>query len=229
MLGTDEIAERLAQVRGRMNAAARRAARDPATIRLVLASKTQPAPAIAAAYQAGARVFGENYVQEALDKQMAVGPRPGLSWHLIGHLQTNKARQAAAAFDLIESLDSIRLAQALAKAQPARRPRVLIEVNLGAEASKSGIAPTQLEPLIAAAREVVEIEGLMAIPPAGPDAEASRPYFAALRELRERLARSTGLELRELSMGMTEDFEIAIEEGATIVRVGRAVFGERLA
>ncbi|HLH75848.1 MAG TPA: YggS family pyridoxal phosphate-dependent enzyme [Candidatus Binataceae bacterium] len=229
MLTAEEIAERLAQVRERMDRAARRAARAPATVRLVLASKTQPAPAITAAYQAGARLFGENYVQEALDKQLAVGPLPGISWHLIGHLQTNKARAAAAAFDLIESLDSIRLAQALAKAQPARRPRVLIEVNLGAETSKTGIAPAQLEPLIAAAREVVDIAGLMAIPPAGPNPEASRPYFASLRELRERLVRTTGLGLSELSMGMTDDFEIAIEEGATIVRVGRAVFGERLA
>lgn len=227
MLTADEIGRRLAQVRDRIAAAARRAGRDPAAVRLVLASKTQPAPAIAAAYQAGARWFGENYVQEALDKQAAVGPLPGISWHLIGHLQTNKARQAVAAFDLIESLDSIRLARALAKAAPARRPRVLIEVNLAGEASKTGIAPAELEPLMAAARETVEIEGLMAIPPPGPDAEASRPHFARLRELRERLARATGLGLSELSMGMTEDFEVAIEEGATIVRVGRAVFGER--
>jgi hypothetical protein len=146
---------------------------------------------------------------------------------LIGHLQTNKARVAAAAFDTIESLDSMRLGEALARARPERPMPVLIEINLGAEASKTGIAPEDAEALIQAVRRKVEVLGLMAIPPPGPGARHSRAYFARMRDLRDRLAAATGLALSELSMGMTDDFEVAIEQGATIVRVGRAIFGER--
>jgi pyridoxal phosphate enzyme (YggS family) len=229
VLNASEIADRLGAVRDRIAAAARRAGRVPGGVRLVLASKTQPPAAVIAAYTAGGRDFGENYVQEALTKQAAVGARAGLRWHLIGHLQSNKAKAAAGAFDLIETLDSTHLAQALARAQAQPRVQVLIEVNLGAEASKSGVASARVEALIAAAREQVDILGLMAIPPAGKNPEDSRPYFARLRTLRDELARNTGLSLSELSMGMTEDFEVAVEEGATIVRVGRAIFGERMA
>lgn len=224
---TEEIAARLTAVRDRMARAARRVQRDPASVRLVLASKTQPPEAIRAAYAAGAREFGENYVQEAAAKQDALADLGDLRWHLIGHLQTNKARGAANRFALIHSLDSARLAAALSRARPAARAAVLIEVNLALEASKSGVAPAEVERLIEEARATVEILGLMTIPPPALDSERSRSHFAALRATRDRLAAATGLALSELSMGMTDDFEVAIEEGATIVRVGRAIFGER--
>ena len=233
MLSNDEIAARLAAVRERIARAANRARRDPAAVRLVLASKTQPSAAIRAAYAAGAREFGENYVQEAAAKQDALddlqgfkGPRD-LRWHLIGHLQTNKARDAADRFALIHSLDSARLGLALGRARPAPPVRVLIEVNAAGEASKSGVAAAEVERLIEETRASVEILGLMTIPPPASDPERSRSHFVALRAMRDRLAAATGLALSELSMGMTDDFEVAIEEGATIVRVGRAIFGER--
>jgi len=230
MLTHDEIAARLTAARERIARAARRAERNPAAVRLVLASKTQPPEAIRAAYAAGAREFGENYVQEAVAKQDALADLEDLEdvrWHLIGHLQTNKARDAVNRFALIHSLDSARLASALGRARPAPRVPVLIEVNAAGEASKSGVAPAEVERLIEAARATVEILGLMTIPPPATDPERSRSHFAALRAMRDRLAAATGLALSELSMGMTDDFEVAIEEGATIVRVGRAIFGER--
>jgi pyridoxal phosphate enzyme (YggS family) len=197
-------------------------------VRLVAASKMQLPGALRAAYDAGARNFGENYVQEALSKQDELADLSGITWHLIGHLQTNKAKVAAGAFGLIQTLDSVRLAGALAKVRHDQPMPVLIEVNLGAEATKTGVAPKAVEALIESVRDKVDLRGLMAIPPPGSASEDSRPYFAALRRLRERLAAATGLALSELSMGMTDDFEIAIEEGATIVRVGRAIFGERM-
>jgi pyridoxal phosphate enzyme (YggS family) len=227
MLAQGEIAARLAELRDRVALAARRAGRDAAAVTVVLASKTQPPEAIRAAYAAGAREFGENYVQEAAAKQDVLGDLGGLRWHLIGHLQTNKARDAANRFALIQSLDSARLAAALGRARPAPRMPVLIEVNAAGEASKSGAVAAEVERLIEAARAAVDILGLMTIPPAVADPERARRYFAALREMRDRLAATTGLALSELSMGMTGDFEVAIEEGATIVRVGRAIFGER--
>jgi PLP dependent protein len=230
MLTREEIAMRLAAVRERMARAARRADRDPAAVRLLLASKTQPPEAIRAAYAAGAREFGENYVQEAATKQKALADLQGVEdirWHLIGHLQTNKARDAANRFALIHSLDSARLAQALARARSAPPVAVLIEVNAAGETSKTGVAAGEVERLIDETRGLVEILGLMTIPPPAPDPQASRGHFAALRAMRDRLAATTGLALSELSMGMTDDFEVAIEEGATIVRVGRAIFGER--
>ncbi len=227
MLTDREIAERLDAVRGRITAAAQHAGRDPASVRVVLASKTQPPEAIRAAYLAGARDFGENYVQEAATKRAALSGLRDLRWHLIGHLQTNKARTAVALFDLIHSLDSARLADALVRFRLSPPARTLVEVNLGGEASKSGIAPAEAGRLLDAARSKVEIAGLMTIPPPVQSAEQARPYFVRLRELRDGLAASTGLALSELSMGMTDDFETAIEEGATIVRIGRAVFGER--
>ncbi|HZO83314.1 MAG TPA: YggS family pyridoxal phosphate-dependent enzyme [Candidatus Binataceae bacterium] len=227
MLSSHEIAARLAEVRDRASGAARRARRDPGAIRIVLASKAQPPEAIRAAYAAGAREVGENYVQEAAAKQDALADLPDLRWHLIGHLQTNKAREAARRFALIHSLDSARVAAALARARPERRVPVLIEVNAADEATKRGVAADAVEPLLLAVRESVEVVGLMTIPPPAPAAEGARRYFAALRATRDRLAARTGLALSELSMGMTDDFEVAIEEGATIVRIGRAVFGER--
>jgi pyridoxal phosphate enzyme (YggS family) len=227
MIDDDEIASRLEHVRSRIEAAARRARRDAASIRLVLASKTQSSEAIRAAWRAGARDFGENYVQEAIAKRAQLTDLSNIRWHLIGHLQTNKAKVAAASFAMIQSLDSMRLAEALARAQKDPPVRALIEVNLGGEASKSGVAPDDVEAMLDAARSKVEIDGLMTIPPPAATPELARPYFVRLRELRDVLAMRSGLTLRELSMGMTDDFEIAIEEGATIVRVGRAVFGER--
>jgi len=223
-----EIAERLEIVRARIGAAAYKAGRDASSIRLVLASKTQTAEAIRAAWDAGARDFGENYVQEAVAKRAELAGLADIRWHLIGHLQTNKAKLAAGAFALIHSIDSVRLVEALARAQLSPRVRTLVEVNLGAETSKSGVAPDGVAAILEAARDKIEIGGLMTIPPPAPSAEGARPYFARLRELRDRLAMQSGYALSELSMGMTDDFEVAIEEGATIVRIGRAVFGERV-
>ena len=228
MLTPAEIAAHLSEVRSRIVQAASRAHRPPDSVRLVLASKTQPSEALAAAYQAGAREFGENYVQEAAPKHAALAAMRDIRWHMIGHLQSNKARAALEIFHLIQTLDSPRLAAALHRIRPAPPMPVLIEVNLGGETSKSGVAPDGIEALIDAVRGKVEVTGLMTIPPPAANPEAARPYFARLRELRDRLAAACGLALSELSMGMTEDFEVAIEEGATIVRVGRAVFGARL-
>jgi PLP dependent protein len=222
-----EIAARLAEVRGRIANAASRARRSPDAVRLVLASKTQPSEALLAAYHAGAREFGENYVQEALPKHASLAAMRDIRWHMIGHLQTNKARAAIEIFDLIQTLDSPRLAAALYRLRASPPMPVLIEVNLGGETSKTGVAPSAVEALIDAVRGKVEVAGLMTIPPPAANLEAARPFFVRLRELRDRLAANCGLALSELSMGMTDDFEIAIEEGATIVRVGRAVFGER--
>lgn len=222
-----DIAARLGDVRARIARAASRAHRAEGSIRLVLASKTQPQEALAAAYDAGARDFGENYVQEAMSKRAALAAMHDIRWHLIGHLQTNKARSAIETFDLIQTLDSARLASALYRVRSTPLMPALIEVNLAGEASKSGVGPDRAEALIEAVRGKVEVRGLMTVPPAAADPEATRPYFARLRELRERLAAASGLALSELSMGMTNDYEVAIEEGATIVRVGRAVFGER--
>jgi pyridoxal phosphate enzyme (YggS family) len=227
MLSDNDIAKRLQTVRERIDAATLRSRRDASSIRLVLASKMQPASAIRAAWQAGARDFGENYVQEAVSKRAELHDLADIRWHLIGHLQSNKARLAASAFALIHSVDSARLVNALAQAQSSPRVRALIEVNVGAESSKSGVAPDEIAHLLDASRDKIEVAGLMTIPPPSARPELARPYFAALVEMRDRLAIETGITLSELSMGMSDDFEIAIEEGATIVRVGRAVFGER--
>jgi pyridoxal phosphate enzyme (YggS family) len=221
--------ERLTIVQARIGAAAYKVGRDSSSIRLVLASKMQSSEAIRAAYEAGARDFGENYVQEAIAKRAELADLTDIRWHLIGHLQTNKAKTAASAFALIHSVDSSRLAEALSRAQPSPLVHALIEVNLGGEASKTGVAPEEVAAILDAAHEKIEIDGLMTIPPPARSAEAARPYFARLREMRDRLATQSGYALSELSMGMTDDFEVAIEEGATLVRIGRAVFGERIA
>ena len=226
-LPMDEIAARLGAVRERIARACDRAHRATSSVCLVLASKTQPPAAVAAAYAAGARDFGENYVQEAIAKRAVLAHLREARWHLIGHLQSNKARVAAENFNLVHTLDSLRLANALARAHPAPPMPVLIEVRLGGEASKSGVDPDAVAALIESVRALVEVRGLMTIPPAAANPSAARPWFTQLRELRDRLAARCGLALSELSMGMSEDYEVAIEEGATIVRVGRAVFGER--
>jgi pyridoxal phosphate enzyme (YggS family) len=220
------IAARLADVRSRIGEAIHRAHREPDSLRLVLASKTQSADDIAAAYDAGVRDFGENYVQEAVAKHAALSARADIRWHLIGHLQTNKAQVALQTFCLIQTLDSARLASTLHRLHPASPFPVLVEVNVAGESSKSGVAPEKAEALIDSVRDQVEVTGLMTVPPIA-DSASARPYFARLRELRDRIAAASGLALHELSMGMTNDYEVAIEEGATIVRVGRAIFGER--
>ena len=195
----------------------------------MLASKTQPPEAIRAAYDAGARDFGENYVQEAATKLAAVGTLAGARWHLIGHLQTNKAKLAVSIFDLIQSVDSVRLVSGACEGSSgAAQCRALIEVNLGGEATKTGVAPDSVEAIVEAARDRVDIIGLMTVPPPGAEPATAREYFVQLRTMRDRLAAHSGLALSELSMGMTDDFEIAIEEGATMVRIGRAIFGERM-
>jgi PLP dependent protein len=227
MIEPEQIAQRLAEVRARIVDAVRRVHRGADSVGLVLASKTQPPEAVAAAYHAGARMFGENYVQEAVAKRAALKALTEIRWHLIGHLQRNKAAPAIATFALVQTLDRQPLAAAFFRLRTDPRVAVLVEVNLGGELSKTGVAPEHAEALIEAARDQVEIRGLMTIPPPSPNPEDARRYFARLRELRDQLATASGLALSELSMGMTNDFEVAIEEGATIVRVGRAVFGER--
>jgi pyridoxal phosphate enzyme (YggS family) len=223
------LAERVAAVREAIAAAARRAGRDPSTVRVVAVTKTFPPAVVTAALAAGLEDVGENYVQEARAKRRAVGPRG--TWHLIGGLQRNKVRAAVATFDWVHTVDSPALARALAAeaARAGRRLPVLFQVNVTGEPSRRGVQP---EALAALAREVLalpalRLEGLMAIPPPGLEAERRRLAFRSLRELRERTQDRLGVELPHLSMGMSDDFAIAIEEGATLVRLGRALFGPR--
>ncbi len=229
---SEEIRERLARVRERMARAAERAGRKPEEITLITVSKTFDAATVQQAVDAGARDLGENRVQEALDKVYKV-KADGLRWHLIGHLQSNKARAAVRAFDLIHSVDSAELALKLDRiaGEEGRRPSVLIQVNLAHEATKSG-ADEHLLPEIVEALDSVEhldFRGLMTLPPFFELPEQTRSYFRRLRELLEDLnsARPPARRLTELSMGMSHDFEVAIEEGATMVRVGTAIFGVR--
>lgn len=222
------IAERAAAVRERIARACARAGRDPASVRLIAVSKTFGPEAVAEALVAGIREFGENRVQEALAKIPAVAELaaqrglPAPTWHLVGHLQTNKARAAAGAFAILHGIDSTRLLQALDRAAAAST-RVLLEVNVAGEPTKFGFAPEDVAGAVALAQTLphIEVAGLMTVAPRAEDPEAVRPVFRGLAEL----ARQLGLP--ELSMGMTEDFEVAIEEGATMVRIGRAIFGER--
>ena len=216
----------------RIRAAAETCGRRAADIRLVAVSKTIPADRVAAAVGAGIGILGENYIQEARDKIEALAHLE-VAWHFIGHLQRNKAKYAVRLFDLIHSVDSIRLAREIDKqaAKLGRQQAILIQVNTGKEATKSGV---YAEDALALAREAarmehIEVQGLMTLPPYFNAPEKVRPYFRALRELRARIvdAAIPGLSMAELSMGMTGDFETAIEEGATMVRIGTAIFGER--
>lgn len=219
------------RVRDRVDAAAGRAGRPSESVTIVAVAKTQPAAAVAAVLDAGATDIGENYVQEAAAKIPFVGR--SARWHLIGHLQRNKSARAVELFDVIHTLDSVALGRTLAGLATARQRviRVLVEVNLGAEATKSGVTPEALPALLRAFATVpvLMIDGLMAIPPPQGSAAATRPFFRALRELRDRVAvdAAPNAPLRELSMGMSDDFEEAVAEGATMVRIGRAIFGER--
>ncbi len=229
------IASNLARVRERIARAAEVAGRDAASVRLMGVSKTMPAVAIRAAHAAGLRLFGENRVQEFEEKRQGLEGLEGAEFRLVGHLQSNKAQKAAALFDAVESLDSLALAAKLDAACGKARKRlpVLIEINIGNEESKSGLTEgsEELEALLTAAPRFshLELRGLMAVPPFPEKAEDSRPFFQRMRRLRDALAarRLPGVGMEELSMGMSSDFEIAIEEGSTCVRVGTAIFGAR--
>jgi len=222
------IKENLLRVRERIERAAQKAGRDPKEIKLVAVSKTVEVARIKEAVEAGVSILGENYVQEAQKKIEALGkPVP---WHFIGHLQSNKAKYAIRLFDVIHSIDSIPLAEELNRRaeQPDRVVKVMIEVNLSKEATKFG---TDEQRMLNLARRIqtfkhLSLEGLMTMPPYFDLPEMSRPYYVALRELKERMTKG-GIPMKELSMGMSNDFEIAIEEGATYIRVGTAIFGPR--
>ena len=225
------VAANLEEIRRRIEAAARRAGRDPASVTLVGVSKTMPPEPVREAIDAGLRDLGENRVQEAREKIPALPS--GLRWHLVGHLQANKANLAARLFQVIHSVDSADLLDRIdrAAAREGRPIDLLVQVDLAGEATKSGIPESELDGVLQAAggcRNAI-VKGLMILPPYDPDPEKSRGWFRRLREIRDRARpRHPGLRLDDLSMGMTEDFEVAIEEGATLVRVGRALFGERI-
>jgi pyridoxal phosphate enzyme (YggS family) len=226
------IPENIARVEERIADACRRSGRRREDVRLVAISKTHPPELIRAAFAAGLRDFGENRVQEAMSKRPALADL-GVTWHLVGHLQSNKARVARDIFHWVHSLDSLRLAQKLAQSAVPGNPRlpVLIEVNLGEESSKAGVRASEVAALAEqiAPSDTLELRGLMVIPPFFENPEDVRPYFRQLRALaRDIESRNlSNISMRELSMGMSHDFEVAIEEGATIVRVGTAIFGER--
>jgi len=226
---TSTVEAAYATVRGRIEEACRRAGRSSESVRLVAVSKTFPPATIRELLELGHGLFGENRVQEALPKMDLLGP--AVRWHLVGHLQTNKVRQIIGRFELIHSVDSEKLAREIqrrAEFAGTRQP-VLLQVNVAEEETKFGVIEEAVLPLVEsiARMEHVDLRGLMTIPPPVEDPEAARGWFADLRELRDRCAERSGLALSELSMGMTDDFEVAIEEGATLVRVGRAIFGER--
>ena len=227
-----EIAENLREVRGRIAAAAERADRDPSSVMLVAVTKTRTVDEIRAAVDAGARDLGENYVQELEEKAAALDD-PGVRWHAIGHLQTNKVRKIADFVALVHSVDSPRVGREIDRRAGAagREVPVLLQVNVSGEESKFGVEDDEAYAL---ARELVGLEnarlvGLMTMPPYCEDPEENRPHFIRLRELRDRLVERgiAGESMRELSMGMTCDYETAVEEGATYVRVGTAIFGAR--
>ena len=227
------IAENLAAVRERIDRAARHAGRRPDEIALMAVSKTQPPERIREAYSAGQRLFGENRVQEFAAKAEVLRDLPAAEWHMIGHLQTNKTATTAELFSAVDSVDSLKLAEKLNSAarQFGRKLDVLLEINVGGEEAKSGAAPDspEIEALLLAAPhlEALAFRGLRTVPPFTDDPQGARPYFRKLRELRDAIAvrKLPAIVMDELSMGMSHDFEIAIEEGSTCVRVGTAIFG----
>ena len=233
-LSEQELLERRERILVRIAEAAEKSGRRAKDVALLAVTKGHPAGLVVNAAKAGFTLFGENRVGEGVRKIEAVRPRfPGLVWRLIGPLQTNKAKPALQFFSAIESLDRERLAarlEGLLSAEGRRMP-VLLELNLGGEPTKTGIAPQKAEDLAraAVACDHLDVRGLMAVPPLQDDPELSRPYFRQLREIRDRLADRLGRPLPELSMGMSHDFEVAVEEGATEVRIGTALFGERAA
>jgi pyridoxal phosphate enzyme (YggS family) len=229
------ISANISSVQERITAAARRAGRNLDDVILMAVSKTQPPERIYEAYGAGLRTFGENRVQEFAGKAQALRDLNAAEWHMIGHLQTNKAAKTAELFRAVDSVDSVKLAEKLDAAARTlgRKLDVLIEINVGGEAAKTGLAsdsPALDELLIAAPRlEALVFRGLMTVPPFTRDPQGARPYFRKLRELRDRIAarKLPAVRMDQLSMGMSHDFEVAIEEGSTGVRVGTAIFGER--
>ena len=223
------IAGRLEGLQSRIAAACARAGRSADDVRLIAVSKTHPPAAVCEAARAGLLIFGENKVQEARAK---IPECPtNLTWHLIGHLQRNKAALAVELFDQIHSVDSLRLLETIDRVseEAGRTTKVLLEVNVSGEGTKFGLKPDEVAAVLEASRSLsrIEVRGLMTMPPFLEDLERVRPYFRRLRELRDRLEKETGAALPELSMGMSHDFEIAIEEGAHWIRVGTALFGER--
>lgn len=225
------IAGRLAGIRTRLVRAAERVGRDPGGVRLIAVSKTFGIDAVRAAIEAGQRDFGENKVQEGLEKAAQAGA--GICWHLVGHLQSNKARKAGAGFDVIHAIDGVDLLRRVDEAAAAagRAPRLLVQVDLAGEATKHGAPPEDLPAIFQAAADcrAARVTGLMLLPPFADNPEDVRPWFRRLREVRQRLL-DTGVppeQLAELSMGMSHDFDVAVEEGATMVRVGSAIFGAR--
>ncbi len=229
------ISQNIAVIRERIDAAARRVGRRPDEIALMAVTKTHPTELIREAHAAGLQLFGENRVQEFAGKAAALADLADASWHMIGHLQTNKAGKAAELFGAVDSVDSVKLAEKLDSAAGAvnKELAVLIEINVGGETAKSGVAadsPELDELLCAAARlENLVFRGLMTVPPFTDNADGARPFFRKLRELRNGIASRNlpRVAMDELSMGMSHDFEVAIEEGSTCVRVGTAIFGER--
>jgi pyridoxal phosphate enzyme (YggS family) len=231
------IAANVASIKERMAAAARRSGRGLSRIALMAVSKTQPPERIREAYDAGLRLFGENRVQEFAGKAVALADLHAAEWHMIGHLQTNKAARTAEFFRAVDSVDSLKLAEKLdaAARNLGKTLEVLVEINVGGEAAKSGAAPnspTLEELLLATPRlQALVFRGLMTVPPLTDDPEGARPYFRRLRKLRDTIAarKLPTVAMEQLSMGMSHDFEVAIEEGSTCVRVGTAIFGERKA
>jgi pyridoxal phosphate enzyme (YggS family) len=233
------LAQNVAEVQDRIAAAARQAGRDPGAITLVAVSKTHPPEVVAAAAEVGLRLFGENRLEEALPKMQALAGRPGLAWHMVGHIQSRKARDVAhAGFALVHSVDSRKLAQRLARAasEAGQRLEVLLECNVSGEPTKAGFSaadPARWPALLPELEQIaglagLRVRGLMTMAPIVDQPQAARPYFARLRGLRDFAAQHVpGAEWATLSMGMTDDFEAAIAEGATLVRIGRAIFGER--
>ncbi len=229
------IADNLSAVHERIARTTQRAGRNADDVALMAVTKTQPAPKLIEAYEAGQRLFGENRVQEFSEKVGALARLHGADFHMIGHLQSNKAAKAAEIFHAIDSLDSAKLAERLntAAGELGKKLDVLIEINVGGEDAKSGIAPDspELERVLAGALTWthLRLRGLMTVPPFSEDPEGARPYFRQLHELRDRLATCNfpAVSLDQLSMGMSHDFEVAIEEGSTCVRIGTAIFGER--
>ncbi len=229
------IAENIARVREQIASAAQRSGRNAHEVSLMAVTKTVSPERIREAYKAGARLFGENRVQEFAGKSAALSDLNGAEWHMIGHLQSNKARAAAELFHAADSVDSVRLQQRLNNAANdlGKKLPVLIEINIAGETAKSGVTPdsTELEQIlqIAPSCEHIEICGLMSVPPYSEDPEASRPFFRQMRALCDRIAARNlpAITMETLSLGMSHDFEVAIEEGSTCVRIGTGIFGER--
>ena len=231
-MSSADIAARLRAVKGGIERACARAGRDPSEVTLVAVTKTHPPEVVREAVAAGLSIFGENRVQEGIRKIEALRPEfPGLSWRLIGRLQTNKAKSAVRYFEEIQSVDRSSLLEILSREAGAsgRRLPIYVEVNVGGEGSKGGVAPEECGSLVRAAldRPELDVRGLMAVPPFSDSPEASRAFFRKLRALRDRINDASRAAIPGLSMGMSHDFEVAIEEGATVVRVGTALFGER--